>query len=290
MIGRYFKLTRAEQRSFVLVTCVITVVVLLKFLNKQSDERTSFIQKAKVDWTTGVNEEKTRKPVETHAADIGKEKRSSQREAKVPNANDHKLIPSTSKKKVLQIPSESFDPNECTLEDWEKMGFSQSKAKVIYSFIHSGKGGIVDANELSKIYVLSSYEKEQILTKARVSKTDLNVCTSQDLIRFNGVGEVIASRIIKYRDLLGGFHSSSQLQEVYGLDESMVEKMVPYVACSKTEKIQINSASLFELKKHPYISYEEAKLIVGERAKGVSVDKIVEQLSNKTKLLPYLDL
>lgn len=54
---------------------------------------------------------------------------------------------------------------------------------------------------------------------------ELNSADTTALKMVPGIGSVFAKRIIKYRDLLGGFYSVEQLGEVYGIDEERYEAM-----------------------------------------------------------------
>ena len=45
---------------------------------------------------------------------------------------------------------------------------------------------------------------------------DLNTADSTTLMALKGIGPVFSVRIVKYRELLGGYYETAQLQEVYG--------------------------------------------------------------------------
>lgn len=60
-------------------------------------------------------------------------------------------------------------------------------------------------------------------------KIDLNTATAEELTAINGVGEVMAGRIIAYRDKYGSFLSVDELTEVDGIGEKLLEKIRPYV-------------------------------------------------------------
>src|SRR5665647_1059817 len=53
--------------------------------------------------------------------------------------------------------------------------------------------------------------------RARVNRLDLNSADSLHLLEIPGIGPVFASRIIRYRTLLGGYYAVDQLREVYGM-------------------------------------------------------------------------
>ncbi|MGS2740489.1 ComEA family DNA-binding protein [Sinomicrobium sp. M5D2P17] len=105
-------------------------------------------------------------------------------------------------------------------------------------------------------------------------KQDLNQATARDLRVVSGIGEKLSARIVKYRDLLGGFFLDAQLYEVYGLDSVTVESIMEQfevVELPAIEKLDINSASRKDLASLIYLSWEEAGKIIAYRT---MVDKI----------------
>jgi DNA uptake protein ComE-like DNA-binding protein len=101
----------------------------------------------------------------------------------------------------------------------------------------------------------------------RRTKTDLNRCDSASLEALPGIGPVLSSRIIKYRNLLGGFVSVAQLKEVYGLPEDTY-KLISAMVFADTlaiRKIRINEAEYRDLIRHPYLKKEEVAAILRYR-------------------------
>lgn len=84
---------------------------------------------------------------------------------------------------------------------------------------------------------------------------DINRADSAGMQQIRGVGPVFARRITRYRALLGGFVSAEQLLEVYGMDSSRWEGLIPQILIdpSGIEKIRINQANFADLIRHPYI-------------------------------------
>lgn len=60
-------------------------------------------------------------------------------------------------------------------------------------------------------------------------KLDINSATAQELCDLPGIGEVLASRIIEYREELGCFTEISQLADVKGIGDSLLEKISEYI-------------------------------------------------------------
>lgn len=96
-------------------------------------------------------------------------------------------------------------------------------------------------------------------------KYDLNRVGEQELKKVSGVGEKLSARIVKYRNLLGGFSVPEQLYEVYGLDSVVVERLLKYfeiVDPPEIRQVNINTASLNQLASVVYISKEDARAII----------------------------
>lgn len=129
----------------------------------------------------------------------------------------------------------------------------------------------------------------------------LNQADSVSLEKLPGLGPVLSSRIIRYRDKLGGFHHISQLREVYGIDDSLFAFLEPLIEISQEEKhlkkIDLNTATLEMLRQHPYLRWEKAKAIIRYReANGPFVcvgdlEKIIAlDTATIRRLLPYVQV
>jgi DNA uptake protein ComE-like DNA-binding protein len=100
---------------------------------------------------------------------------------------------------------------------------------------------------------------------------DLNAATAQELKAINGVGEVLSARIVKFRSRLGGFLINEQLYDVYNLEPQVVQNILTkYKVFNKPaiEKININTASAYEISSLAYIKYDLAKRMVAYRLKN----------------------
>ncbi|WP_209331604.1 ComEA family DNA-binding protein [Lunatimonas salinarum] len=113
----------------------------------------------------------------------------------------------------------------------------------------------------------------------------------------SGVGPVISSRIIKYRDRLGGFYDAGQLLEVYGVTEELAVKiyeMFPFTPLVR-EKLAMNELTARELARHPYIGNSEAKVIYAYRNQHGPFSRPEDLLNIKifteewvNRLIPYM--
>lgn len=106
-------------------------------------------------------------------------------------------------------------------------------------------------------------EKEKIVIK------DLNLATKEDLMKISGIGDAISDRILNEKIKFGGFVSMLQIKDIYGLSPEVIEKInerFKILTQPKIAKLDINNASLDELKKFPYFNYGLAKKIIIHRS------------------------
>lgn len=117
--------------------------------------------------------------------------------------------------------------------------------------------------------LFSRYEKSTSEEGEREKLLDLNSTDSASLTWLSGIGPVYASRIIKYRDLIGGYVHKGQLLEVYGIETELFEKIEPGIRVDtvKIQKIDLNNDKQSDLEAHPYITQAMADFIIRYRLK-----------------------
>lgn len=91
----------------------------------------------------------------------------------------------------------------------------------------------------------------------------VNTADTTDLQKIPSIGSSYARAIVRYRDQLGGFCKAQQLLEIEGLPESALAYMT--IDCKDIHKMNINTMTLSQLKRHPYINYYQAKAICDYR-------------------------
>jgi DNA uptake protein ComE-like DNA-binding protein len=98
---------------------------------------------------------------------------------------------------------------------------------------------------------------------------DINTASEAQLSAIKGIGQVLASRIVKFRNKLGGFINQAQYREVYGLSPEVVARLKQYTyigADFQAAKLDINTADVPKMAAHPYLTYQQAQSIVRYRA------------------------
>jgi competence protein ComEA len=97
---------------------------------------------------------------------------------------------------------------------------------------------------------------------------DINTASEAQLSTIKGIGQVLASRIVKFRNKLGGFIDQAQYQEVYGLSPEVVARLKKYTYISadfQAAGLDINTANAQKMASHPYLTYQQAQSITHYR-------------------------
>lgn len=122
---------------------------------------------------------------------------------------------------------------------------------------------------------------------------DLNAADTTLLQRIPGIGHGFSLSIIILRDKLGGFTSPAQLSEINHFPDSLQSWF--YATQDSIKKIRINLASVYDMKKHPYISFYQAKAIDDLRKKEGKIKDPAQLLLLKEfteqdliRLAPYI--
>jgi competence protein ComEA len=127
--------------------------------------------------------------------------------------------------------------------------------------------------------------------------TDINFADSNAWSRLPGIGEKLASRIIRFREKLGGFYQIEQVAETFGLPDTTFQKIKPYLQIHSVSlrQIDINTATKEILLSHPYIQWQLARGITEYRLQHGAFHSINELLQlaqmdrvKFEKLKPYL--
>lgn len=220
-----------------------------------------------------------------------------------------------------------FNPNEISEDSLLLLGISRKVARNLIKYRNAG-GRFYNKEGLLKIYDfeqadydrLESYiqipekrrhakvaytangsyaESKEEFTIKKIEPVELNTADSTQLVQLRGIGPAFAGRIIKYRDLLGGYFKKEQLLEVYGLDTGLYKIVAPYVLVndSGVRRLNVNTAPGREIGRHPYIGYKLGNQMENYREQHGEY-KVLEDLkklylmndSIYNKIIPYLTI
>jgi competence protein ComEA len=227
-----------------------------------------------------------------------------------------------------------FDPNKLGREEFMEMGLPERIAGNIVNYRNAG-GNFRFKEDLKRIYSINddlyyrlesyidlpsredqiSVRDEQRQTRRFAAAADtasraafqprwadvlieINRADSTDWQQIRGIGPVFSRRITTYRDLLGGFYSTSQLMEVFGMDSTRYELMKPHIFLSDSlelRRININSADFATLIRHPYLDRNQVNSILRMRDRHGNYNSVEEILRSELideafyqRIAPYL--
>ncbi|MGL4519889.1 MAG: helix-hairpin-helix domain-containing protein [Phocaeicola sp.] len=203
-----------------------------------------------------------------------------------------------------------FDPNLVDSTQLEQMGvpgwlaqriLNYRQAKGVFRTVESLKGiyGMPsDIFEKLKPYVViadsfaykSSYAKRyDTLSAAKLrydslralklpvgSVVDLNKADTTQLKMIPGIGSGIARMLVATREQLGGFYSLNQLEEFEFISAELSEWFI--IEEPPTPSLEVNKLSLERLRRHPYLNFYQAKVIVEHCRKRGKIESL-SQLS-----------
>jgi competence ComEA-like helix-hairpin-helix protein len=195
------------------------------------------------------------------------------------NYEDRKLTVNNKRKNLHPV---KFDPNTASDQIWIDWGVRPKTIQTIRRFQEKG-GRFRSPEDLFRIWGLDSMTAKQMQSyvelppnfqssKTEISKPwiekkknkiDINLADSTSWEDLPGIGPVMASRIVRYRNRLGGFANRNQLHEVYGMTDSLYEKISPMLVDGiPLSKHNWNTVTESELKSHPYVGPKFARLIL----------------------------
>ena len=91
----------------------------------------------------------------------------------------------------------------------------------------------------------------------------LNTADTTALKTVPGIGSYFARKVVQYGERLGGYVSVDQLDEIEGFPLDAKEYLT--IEGATPHKLNVNTLSLNELRKHPYINFYMAKAITEYR-------------------------
>lgn len=194
--------------------------------------------------------------------------------------------------KEIELTPFPFDPNHADSATLCRLGLKPWQVSNMLKYRRKG-GRWRSADDLQRLYGLSKSQFEQLRPYVRIAEADkrkvyeraewqsnyeheprpktekfaegvtlpANTADTTALKHIPGIGSYYARKIVDYRERLGGFVSTSQIGEIEDLPAGITRWFVLDKA-DKPRQLRINHATFKQLVRHPYLSYEQTKIIV----------------------------
>lgn len=187
----------------------------------------------------------------------------------------------------------AFDPNTADSTQLLRLGLKPWQVRNVYKYRSAG-GVFRRKQDFAKLYGLTAGEykrlepyisitadyqpaserveatpkpvRDTLMYPKKIGKNErvvLNTADTTVLRTVPGIGVYFAHEIVKHGKWLGGYVSVDQLDEIDGFPQQSKAYFV--VENPQPKKLNLNRLTLNELKRHPYISFYQAKAIVDYR-------------------------
>lgn len=189
----------------------------------------------------------------------------------------------------------TFDPNTADSSQLLSLGLAPWQVRAIYRYRAAG-GVYTKPSDFARLYGLTAGQYKRLEPYIRISadyrpaadayaveprnmhlrdtaryplkikptqRIALNDADTAALKTVPGIGSWFARKIVDYRDRLGGYHDVGQLLEISGFPTTALQYFV--LGSRNLRRINLNSASMSQLRRHPYIGFYQAKTIIDHR-------------------------
>lgn len=203
-------------------------------------------------------------------------------ETEAENAGVYHSSRENKEKIFLKKESFPFDPNTITQEEWRRLGLPEKTVRTIMNYRNKG-GQFRKAEDINRIWGIKKEDAERLVPLVTLAKKpvvekkvvtptvrkqivpiEINTATEEEWKALPGIGEVLARRILKFREHAGGFMSIDQVRKTYGLADSVFQQIAPYLKLDDQllPKIDLNLVSAYDLKRKLNVDDAAAKTII----------------------------
>lgn len=165
---------------------------------------------------------------------------------------------------VATVENFRFDPNEVSVEDLCRLGFTLKQAESIEKYRRSG-GRFRRKEDFKRSYVVSDSIYRRLEKYIDIPLVDLNAADSADFDGLPGIGGWFASKMLEHRKALGGYSYKEQLMDIYRFDQEKFDGLSDLIVVDPetVTPYPLWSLPADSLRMHPYIAdYETARAIV----------------------------
>ena len=161
------------------------------------------------------------------------------------------------------VESFRFNPNTVSVEDLCRLGFTAKQAAAIDNYRQKG-GRFRRKEDFARSYVVSDSIYQRLQPYMDIPLTDLNLADSAAFDALPGIGGWFASKMLEYRNQLGGYSYKEQLMDIWKFDKEKYDALSDLIVVSPehVRPYPLWHLPADSLRLHPYIGDYSAKGIV----------------------------
>ena len=167
----------------------------------------------------------------------------------------------TQKASPRTVESFRFNPNTVSVEDLQRLGFSEKQAQAIDNYRQKG-GRFRRREDFARSFVVADTVYDRLEPFIDIPLVDINQADSLALLDLPGIGPFFAGKIVQYRSQLRGYSCPQQLMEIWHFDQEKYDGLKDLITCSSPEPYPLWTLPEAELSLHPHITRAEAHSIV----------------------------
>ena len=187
-----------------------------------------------------------------------------------------------------RVESFRFNPNEVSVEDLVRLGFSEKQAQSIDNYRQKG-GRFRRKSDFAKSFVVSDSVFRRLEPYIDIPLLDINRADSAAFDALPGIGPYFAAKMVEYRGRLGGYSYPEQLMDIYHFDREKFDALKDLISCSPPKPYRLWQLPADSLRLHPYIGgWKQAKAIVLLREHTPAEELSVEAI-RQAGILPEED-
>jgi DNA uptake protein ComE-like DNA-binding protein len=156
-----------------------------------------------------------------------------------------------------------FNPNTVSVEDLCRLGFTYKQAMAIDNYRKKG-GRFRRKEDFARSFVVSDSVYKRLQHYVEIPLVDLNLADSAAFDALPGIGGWFASRMLEYRNQLGGYSYKEQLMDIWKFDKEKYDALSDLIVVSPehVRPYPLWHLPADSLRLHPYIGDYAAKGIV----------------------------
>lgn len=155
----------------------------------------------------------------------------------------------------------SFNPNDVSKDELMRLGFTSKQAQAIDNYRKAG-GRFLRKEDFAKSFVVEDSVYNRLEPYITIPLTDINSADSTEFDGLPGIGPYYASKMVAYRELLGGYSFVEQLLEIPRFDKERFEKIRDLITVGQVRSFPLWKLPEDSLALHPYLNKSVAHGIV----------------------------